>query len=167
MKVYTKTGDTGTTAVIGGKRVSKCDSHLEVYGTLDELDSFIGLLKNEPVGVELFEELTKIQHIIANINCCFACLDSTTEKKFSFEASNLQWIESRIDTYCLTLPQITDFLIPGSNKKNALANVCRTICRRAERQIYKIELLENQKKAAIFINRLSDYFFVIGRVFEQ
>ncbi|MCQ2350958.1 MAG: cob(I)yrinic acid a,c-diamide adenosyltransferase [Paludibacteraceae bacterium] len=166
MKIYTKTGDTGTTSLIGGKRVSKCDGHLEVYGTLDELSSFIGLLKNEPKICECSYELNKIQQILTKINICFACPDSESEKKYEFEQSDTEWIEKKIDEISANLPPIDKFLIPGTNSANALANICRTICRRAERNAYKIQMSENQQKATVFLNRLSDYFFVLGRKIE-
>lgn len=164
MKIYTKTGDNGTTSLIGGKRVSKCDPHLETYGTLDELSAFIGLLKVESGNPMINEDLERLQEILTGINCCFACPDDETSGKFKFDTALVDWIESRIDEYCNTLPPVDKFLIPGTSKQNALANICRTICRRAERNAYSIDLLENQRACLIFINRLSDFFFVIGRI---
>ncbi len=166
MKVYTKTGDKGTTSLIGGKRVAKSDIHLEIYGTLDELSSFIGLLKCEYPDAETATNLDKIQKILTTINFVFACPDEETGSKFKFSVENIEWIENQIDTISTALPPIKDFLIPGSNKANAIANICRTVCRRAERNVYKMEMLDCQKDAAIFINRLSDYFFVLGRKAE-
>ena len=166
MKVYTKTGDKGTTSLIGGKRVEKSDIHLEIYGTLDELSSFIGLLKCELPDEEDAANLDKIQKILTTINFVFACPDEETGRRFQFDVENIKWIENQIDTISSTLPPINDFLIPGTNKTNALANVCRTVCRRAERNIYRMEILDCQKDAAIFTNRLSDYFFVLGRKAE-
>ncbi len=164
MKIYTKTGDDGTTSLIGGKRVSKCDPHLEVYGTLDELSSFIGLLKAESDDSVINDDLEHIQEILTRINCCFACPDEETSGKFKFDKTLVAWIEGRIDEYSSTLPPVEKFLIPGTSRQNALSNICRTICRRAERNAYSIDLLENQRACLIFINRLSDFFFVIGRI---
>lgn len=166
MKVYTKTGDKGTTSLIGGKRVAKSDIHLEIYGTLDELSSFIGLLKCEHPDKTSAENLDKIQKILTTINFVFACPDEETGSKFIFDTKNIEWIENQIDELSSALPPINEFLIPGSNRTNALANICRTVCRRAERNIYRMEMLDCQKNAAIFINRLSDYFFVLGRKAE-
>lgn len=163
MKVYTKTGDNGTSSLIGGKRVRKNDIHLEIYGTLDELSSFMGALKCESTDREIIEDLHKIQKILTTINFVFACPDEETGKKFPFSEGNTHWIENKIDSISETLPPIKEFLIPGDNKANALCNICRTVCRRAERKIYETELLDCQKEAAVFINRLSDYFFVLGR----
>jgi len=164
MKIYTKTGDDGTTSLIGGNRVCKCDPHLEVYGTLDELSSFIGLLKADGTNAEVNADLEKIQEALICINCIFACPDAATAEKFTFDTTLTAWIEGRIDEYSSNLPPIDKFLIPGTSRQNALANICRSVCRRAERAAYAMELLEKQHSALIFINRLSDFFFVIGRI---
>ncbi|MCQ2368937.1 MAG: cob(I)yrinic acid a,c-diamide adenosyltransferase [Paludibacteraceae bacterium] len=166
MKVYTKTGDDGTTSLIGGKRVSKTDVRLEIYGTLDELSSFIGMLKCDGIPSDDAASLGRIQKILTKINMLYASPDATTDAKFPFDNADTLWLEEQIDKTSADLPPITDFLIPGTNSKNALANVCRTVCRRAERNIYKLELFENQQKASVFINRLSDYLFVLGRKLE-
>lgn len=166
MKIYTKTGDNGTTSLIGGKRVSKSDIRLEIYGTLDELSSFIGLLKCEHTDAATVDSLDKIQKILTTINFTFASPDEETGRRFKFDTENIKWIENQIDIINSNLPPINNFLIPGSNRINALSNICRTVCRRAERNIHRTETLECQKDAAIFINRLSDYFFVVGRKAE-
>ncbi|MBP7210202.1 MAG: cob(I)yrinic acid a,c-diamide adenosyltransferase [Paludibacteraceae bacterium] len=163
MKVYTKTGDDGTSSLIGGRRVRKNDVHLEIYGTLDELSSFIGLLKNQQELEKYKNELTHIQQTLVNINCIFATDDPEIAKNNSFDIKNIQFLENKIDEYEQMLPPVTDFLIPGENKSNAITNICRTICRRAERRINDLQLAEFQTAAAIYINRLSDYFFVLGR----
>ena len=164
MKIYTKTGDKGTTSLVGGKRVSKADARLELYGTLDELDSFIGLLKTE-IPSPYKEFLHKIQENLIQVNALFATDCENWDKKIGFNTSLITELEDKIDQYQAELEPLTSFLIPGSSKINALCNVVRTICRRAERQIYHIELLECQSQATAYINRLSDFFFVLGRKF--
>ena len=164
MKTYTKTGDKGTTALVGGNRVSKADKRLELYGTLDELDSFIGLLKTE-IPSPYKEFLHKIQENLIQVNALFATDCQEWDSKIGFNTSLITELESKIDEYQAELEPINCFLIPGSSKLNALCNVVRTICRRAERQIYHIELLDCQAKATAYINRLSDFFFVLGRKF--
>ncbi len=166
MKIYTKTGDNGTTSLIGGKRVSKSDIRLEIYGTLDELSSFLGLLKCDSIPDEDACNITRIQKILTKINMVYASPDKATDAKFPFDTNDTSWMETEIDKISVTLPPVTDFLIPGTNDINALANICRTVCRRAERHIYKLNLFENQQKAAVFLNRLSDYLFVLGRKLE-
>lgn len=164
MKVYTKTGDKGTTSLVGGNRVSKSDARLELYGTLDELDSFIGLLKTE-IPSEEKEFLHNIQENLISINALFATDSIEWDKKIGFNTNLTSILEDKIDEIQENLEPLTCFLIPGSCKINALCNVVRTICRRAERQVYHIDLLPNQKLAATYINRLSDFFFVLGRKF--
>lgn len=164
MKVYTKTGDKGTTSLVGGNRVSKADPRLELYGTLDELDSFIGLLKTEISSPEK-EFLHKIQENLISINALFATDSKEWDEKIGFNTALTTELENKIDEYQKNLGPIKSFLIPGTSRINALCNVVRTICRRAERQIYHIKLLPNQTLAAIYINRLSDYFFTLGRKF--
>ncbi|MCQ2336681.1 MAG: cob(I)yrinic acid a,c-diamide adenosyltransferase [Paludibacteraceae bacterium] len=166
MKVYTKTGDNGTTSLIGGRRVSKSDIRLEIYGTLDELSSFLGMLKCNTIPDDDIRNISKIQEILTKINMLYASPDEATVAKFQFDTKDILWMEAEIDRISVTLPPVTDFLIPGTNRANALANICRTICRRAERNVYKMQLFEIQQKAAVFLNRLSDYLFVLGRKLE-
>lgn len=164
MKVYTKIGDKGTTSLVGGHRVSKSDARLELYGTLDELDSFIGLLKTE-IPSPYKEFLHKIQENLIQVNALFATDCKEWDEKIGFDITLIVELENKIDEYQEGLAPLTSFLIPGTSKINALCNVVRTICRRAERQIYHIELLPCQQSATAYINRLSDYFFVLGRIF--
>ncbi len=164
MKVYTKTGDTGTTSLVGGKRVSKADARLELYGTLDEMDSFIGLLKTE-ITSPYKEFLHKIQENLVQVNALFATDCEEWDRKIGFDTSLITELENKIDEYQEGLEPIKSFLIPGTSKVNALCNIVRSICRRAERQIYHIELLDCQAQATAYINRLSDFFFVLGRKF--
>jgi cob(I)alamin adenosyltransferase len=166
MKPYTKTGDKGTTSLIGGKRVAKTDLHLEIYGTLDELSSFIGLLKQYTTPHNT-TTLFNIQETLVHINALFANDSQVWDNQHPFSAEKISNLELEIDKIDQALPPINCFLIPGTCPCNALCNICRCICRRAERHIHQIELLPNQQIAAIYINRLSDYFFVLGRFYEQ
>ncbi len=166
MKPYTKTGDGGTTSLIGGKRVAKTDVHLEIYGTLDELSSFIGLLK-QSVSANHNATLVTIQETLVQINSLFANDNPEWDQSHPFDQQKTLQLEQQIDSIDDQLPRIQSFLLPGCNTCNALCNICRCICRRAERNIHQINLFNNQEKAAIYINRLSDYFFVLGRIYEQ
>ena len=166
MKPYTKTGDKGTTSLIGGKRVAKTDIHLEIYGTLDELSSFIGLLK-QSTDYQHKPCLIEIQQTLVEINSLFANDNPEWDQNHPFNEEKTHQLEQLIDQIDEQLPCIQSFLLPGSNSCNALCNICRCVCRRAERNIHQIDLLANQKKAAVYINRLSDYFFVLGRIYEQ
>ena len=164
--LYTLTGDKGTTSLVGGQRISKNDPRLEAYGTIDELNSHIGLLRqmgNEPDDDTL---LLFIQNKLFVVGSYLATDTSFTQLR---EASRLHpddiaRIENRIDTLDETVPPLNAFLLPGGTTAAAQAHVCRTVCRRAERRIcqvaQEIQIDENIMK---FINRLSDYFFFLAR----
>ena len=164
--LYTLTGDKGTTSLVGGQRITKNDPRLEAYGTIDELNSHIGLLRqmdNEPDDDTL---LLFIQNKLFVVGSYLATDTSFTQLR---EASRLHpddiaRIENRIDTLDETVPPLNAFLLPGGTTAAAQAHVCRTVCRRAERRIcqvaQEIQIDENIMK---FINRLSDYFFVLAR----
>ncbi len=166
MKVYTKTGDNGTTSLIGGQRVKKNDTRLEIYGTIDELSSFLGLLKSQDIDTSYKKDINNIQQTLIQINIVFAIDEKENPEiaqKYQFDNKKITWIETKIDNYDKNLPPITEFLIPGKNQNSSICNICRTICRRTERRIFEIELSEEQKKAAIFVNRLSDFLFILSR----
>ena len=166
MKIYTKTGDNGTTSLIGGQRVKKNDTRLEIYGTIDELSSFLGLLKSQDIDTSYKKDINNIQQTLIQINIVFAIDEKENPEiaqKYQFDNKKITWIETKIDNYDKNLPPITEFLIPGKNQNSSICNICRTICRRTERRIFEIELSEEQKKAAIFVNRLSDFLFILSR----
>ena len=166
MKVYTKTGDNGTTSLIGGQRVKKNDTRLEIYGTIDELSSFLGLLKSQDIDTSYKKDINNIQQTLIQINIVFAIDEKENPEiaqKYQFDNKKITWIETKIDNYDKNLPPITEFLIPGKNQNSSICNICRTICRRTERRIFEIDLSEEQKKAAIFVNRLSDFLFILSR----
>lgn len=168
MKIYTKTGDKGYTGLIGGSRVRKNDPRVEAYGSIDELSSFIGLLKTDKDCPQDAKDLLEhIQKTLINVNCLFAIDDMSKAASFTINSAEISLIEETIDGYSEKLAPITSFLVPGANRANALANVCRTVCRRAERRVYELELCEEQKTAAAYLNRLSDYFFVLGRILAE
>jgi cob(I)alamin adenosyltransferase len=173
MKIYTKTGDKGTTSLIGGTRVAKNDTRIEAYGTIDELNSFIGLLmsklNNNPAHLEF---LKSIQQRLFDVGAYLATDTETSDsEKFLTEIGGdfVQSIENEIDRINETLPPLRNFVLPNGSEASALSHVCRTIARRAERRIYDLAqaIAGNEEaideKIFIFINRLSDYFFVLAR----
>ena len=171
MKVYTKTGDKGQTSLIGGTRVNKNDVRLDAYGTIDELNSFVGLLISFISGDDNKTFLLSIQNVLFDLGSNLA-LDTTksdVEKyNISFEGENIQILEAEIDRVSETLPPLKSFVIPGGSQIAALCHVCRTIARRAERNIYTMsEHFFVQKELLVYVNRLSDYFFVLARFFNQ
>ncbi len=168
MKVYTKTGDKGTTSLIGGERVEKDDIRVEAYGLVDELTAFIGYLGDKMVERKLdasyTEELHKINSMLMNVE---AHLASGKEPGFTLpeiSESSIEMLERSIDTMQSRVPQIMKFTIPGGDVLISLCHVCRTICRKAERRAITVSKLHGVNPLAIkYLNRLSDYFYLLGR----
>ena len=143
--IYTGTGDKGTTSLVGGERVSKAHQRIESYGTVDELNSFIGLLITSLEEKADQDFLLFIQHKLFTIGSYLAT-------------------EREIDRLDNELPKMRNFILPGGSRPASLAHVCRTVCRRAERQIYRLaETIPVEEPVLVFINRLSDYLFVLAR----
>jgi cob(I)alamin adenosyltransferase len=170
IKIYTKTGDTGNTSLLGGKKVPKSDDKIAAYGDVDELNSFLGLLSDQSeITVEIKNQFRIIQETLFTIGSRLA-----VEKDFKgfelpkiSEAHTLQ-LETWIDIYTDELPELRNFILPGGHPVVSLCHVCRTVCRRAERSIIKLNPEEEIESEIItFINRLSDYFFVMSRKMAQ
>ena len=164
--VYTRTGDKGTTSLVGGQRVSKSDIRLESYGTVDELNSHIGLLMSLIQNAHDVEVLTRIQKLLFVVGSNLATDQSNTELKEAsvVHADEVALLEKEIDVIDEALPQLRAFVLPGGCQASAQCHVCRTVCRRAERRILALgEQAEVQPELLQFINRLSDYLFVLAR----
>ena len=164
--IYTRTGDKGMTSLVGGYRVSKTEVRIESYGTIDELNSFLGLLMVELACQEDKDFLLKIQHHLFAIGSYLATdpvhCKYTIESKVSPES--IARIEKEIDEIDSNLSPMKCFLLPGGSRSASLAHVARTVCRRAERCIYRLaETAEVEEPVLTFINRLSDYLFVLAR----
>jgi cob(I)alamin adenosyltransferase len=166
MNIYTKTGDQGTTGLIGGTRVAKNDIRLEAYGTLDELNSFIGLLIAEKLESEDESFNQTIQHRLFKL-CSFLATDqekATLRYEEPIGNRELEEMEQEIDRITTGLPSIERFVLPGGSKRAALCHVCRTICRRAERRTVDVSAqLQVHPNIIRYLNRLSDYFFTLAR----
>jgi cob(I)alamin adenosyltransferase len=166
MKIYTKTGDKGTSGLIGNTRTSKDDIRLEAYGTIDELNSFIGLLLAEGLDANDNAFVSDIQHRLFNIGSYLATDQSAVKTPPSLPVSEsvILDVERQIDQISAQLPQINKFVLPGGNKTSALSHVCRTVCRRAERNIVRVShSYEVHPILITYVNRLSDYFFILAR----
>lgn len=166
MKIYTKTGDNGSSGLIGGTRVSKDDIRLEAYGSIDELGAFISLLLTRKLEPHDRSFIQNVQHYMFNIGSYLATDQSSSELKIPVPVSEnmLQVIESEIDGISALLPEIHQFIIPGGNKTAAMCHVCRTVCRRSERNVVRVSKIYTVDNAIIrYLNRLSDYFFVLSR----
>jgi cob(I)alamin adenosyltransferase len=165
-KIYTKTGDDGTSGLIGGTRVEKFDNRLEAYGTVDELNSWIGLIKTGKHEEKVMQTLIMIQNKLFVIGSQLATdiTKTNSEYKVSCNESDIQLLESEIDRMLETLPELNNFILPGGTTIASYCHVARTVCRRAERRITLVAR-ENiiPDLITIFINRLSDYLFVLSR----
>ncbi len=165
-RVYTKTGDDGTTGLLGGSRVKKYDDRLEAYGTVDELNSHIGLVITNKLDEHSEKTLLAIQKKLFAIGSILAADESAQEyiKRYPCKDEDIQMLENEMDKMFETLPKLDYFILPGGVQASAQIQIARTVCRRAERRI--VELSENivvDEKLIKYINRLSDYLFVLGR----
>ncbi len=174
MKIYTGTGDRGKTSLFSGQRVSKADERIEAYGDLDELNSTIGGLVAGLPGelAELIEELRQIQSALFQIGALFA----TTPDSPSWEAlppiasEQIEKLEQAMDRMAGSLPELKRFVLPGGHVTAAWSHLARAICRRAERHAVRFldtafenRIPEPYRKALVYINRLSDYLFLVAR----
>ena len=168
MKIYTKTGDKGQTSLIGGTRVSKADPRLEAYGTVDELNASIGLLLAEASDDPGKNLLLEIQSRLFDLG---AELATDREKETATKSDNIfssltQTLEKEIDIITANLPALKHFILPGGNEAAARCHLCRTIARRAERRMWESHAMYPiSEDCLVFINRLSDFFFVLARKF--
>lgn len=164
--LYTATGDKGTTSLVGGKRVSKCDARLEAYGTTDELNAHIGLLVAMMPSGDDVTLLRRIQDSLFIVGSALATdLATTTLHEASrLKEEEITCVEQRIDYLDSQVPPLCKFVLPGGAAAAAQAHVCRTVCRRAERCICTLaehhQVADNVQR---YVNRLSDYFFVLAR----
>lgn len=167
---YTKTGDQGTTSLIGGKRVPKFDDRVEAYGTVDELSAVIGVLSDlEGIPEDIRTTLGVIQNKLFTLESHFALDKESEVSKMipQLEESDVSFLEGHIDRMNAELPELKAFVIPGGNLKASVSHVCRTVCRRAERQGWRLASCEAVDAVDLrYLNRLSDYFFVLSRYFD-
>ena len=165
MKIYTKTGDQGTTSLIGGRRVPKYHLRIDAYGTIDELISYIGLIRSPEIDIAIRNNLLAIQD---RLMVCAAILATDCEdckvKIPELQDIDIETLEKEIDIMEAELPQLNSFLLLGGHYVVAYCNVARTVCRRAERIIIHLsEELFVPENLLKYINRLSDYLFVLSR----
>ena len=166
MKIYTKTGDTGKTSLLGGSRVSKSDLQIEAYGSVDELNSNIGLLRDLVTNEEVKSLLIKIQNKLFTIGAYLANdQKKTTIKLPSLNVGIIEVLEQSIDKMEEELEPLTKFILPGGHPTVSQTHICRSVCRRSERSVIRFnDSSENVNPIVIqYLNRLSDYLFVLGR----
>jgi cob(I)alamin adenosyltransferase len=172
MKIYTKTGDQGTTALFGGKRVSKADLRIDTYGTVDELNSYIGLVRDQPVNAgnpDRKKVLIEIQDRLFTIGSILATEPGNTKVKVpSLNEADVVFLENEIDAMEATLPAMKFFVLPGGHQSVSFCHVARTVCRRSERLSIALNLQETIDPLVIkYLNRLSDFLFVLSRKMTQ
>lgn len=167
-KVYTLTGDKGTTSLVGGTRVSKDDTRVEAYGTVDELNANIGLLANDPQIDDLEgvpQLVRRIQNKLFNIGAYLATENANDgEKVYGLGENDIADIEHKIDDMDAQLPPFRGFVLPGGSRLSALCDICRTVTRRAERRVITLSHQATVSPLVLrYLNRLSDFFFVLAR----
>ena len=167
LKIYTKTGDEGNTSLIGGTRVPKNDLRIETYGTVDELNSWIGLISDQINDTDLGQELKQIQDRLFTIGSALAT-DSGKEIKMKLpdlHQEDVEFLETQIDRMTDQLPVMKSFILPGGHVVISSIHIARCVCRRAER--LTVNMVEHeyfvQEKLIRYLNRLSDYLFTLAR----
>lgn len=172
MKVYTKTGDKGTTALFGGTRVPKHHIRIESYGTVDELNSHIGLIRDQEIGTDYKKILERVQDRLFTLG---AILATPPEKEFlkngkerlnipKISEADIELLENEIDGMETALPPMTHFVLPGGHTTVSYCHIARCVCRRAERlSVHLNELEPVDAHVLTYLNRLSDYLFVLAR----
>jgi cob(I)alamin adenosyltransferase len=165
MKIYTKTGDKGQTSLIGGTRVPKHHLRIESYGTVDELNSYIGLIRDQQVSEHQQNLLKEIQDRLFTIGSALASDPEKSKMKIpDLHQEDIELLEKEIDTMTADLPELRHFILPGGSNAVSFCHLARCVCRRAERIC--VHLSEDSfvdEKVMVYLNRLSDYLFVLSR----
>ena len=165
MKIYTKKGDTGTTQLIGGTRIPKNSLRIESYGTIDELNSFIGLIRDQSIDKKTAEQLIETQDRLFTLGSLLA-VDTTKSKRQlpQINEEDITNLEKWIDEMQTELDPMTNFILPGGHTTVSYTHIARSICRRSERIINELNSTEIIPQIILpYINRLSDYLFVLSR----
>ena len=162
-KIYTKTGDDGKTGLGDGTRIEKFNSRIEGLGSIDELNSVIGIIISEDISAKEYEWLEKIQHDLFDIGGELSIPNYT-----KLTILKVEFLESNIDKMNKELPPLKEFILPGGSKISAYTHLARTICRRVERNLFKLNKSDIVNEVSLkYINRLSDFLFVLARHFNK
>ncbi len=162
-RIYTRTGDDGTTGLADGTRVSKASARVEAYGTVDELNAAIGLVLSAAIPMPVREILTRIQHELFELGAELATPGATTMTSRAVER-----LETQLDTFNATLPPLKEFILPGGGRAAATCHLARTIARRAERCLVALAANEDVNPEGLrYLNRLSDLLFVLARILTR
>jgi cob(I)alamin adenosyltransferase len=166
MRIYTRTGDKGKTSIIGG-RVDKDDTRVEAYGTVDEVNCFVGqaIVELDPeIFADVLEDLEKIQHEL--FDCGGDLANVSVKRDSKLHQESIDYLEAKIDEFTAEAPELERFILPGGTKPAASIHIARTVTRRAERLVVKLSKTDAKipEEAQKYLNRLSDYFFALARV---
>jgi len=170
MRIYTKTGDAGTTGLFGGVRVDKDVERVEAFGTVDELNSALGLARAEELSAELDELLGRIQNDLFSLGAELACAPGKEQRLPArrIGTSEITALEDAIDQNEAELAPLTNFILPGGARSSAALHAARTVCRRAERRVVTAGRSESWRaEILVYLNRLSDLLFVLARRANQ
>ncbi len=169
MKIYTKTGDKGETSLVYGTRVRKNDMRIDSYGTVDELNAFIGLLRDQAVNETRKDILKEVQDRLFTIGASLATEPNKDRKKIpDLYESDVELLEKEMDKMDAELPELRHFVLPGGHESVSFCHVARTVCRRAERLCVALSReVEVDDLIIKYLNRLSDYLFVLSRKMAQ
>lgn len=166
MKIYTKTGDKGMTSLIGGKRVAKNSARLESYGTIDELNSYLGMIRSLTGDEQITDELVGIQSRLFDVggNLATDPENADIKVKLGIRESDIRLLEEAIDRMDAEVPPMKYFVLPGGDQLSSFCHIARTVCRRAERRILDLaEEAQVDELVLKYVNRLSDYLFILSR----
>lgn len=164
MKIYTKKGDSGDTSLFGGQRVSKSTERIEAYGNVDELNSFVGLVASYEISKKGADYLQKVQELLFTLGADLATPLSSKTRIDRIGENDIQFLEKAIDEMEKDLEPLKNFILPGGSQPGATLHVARTVCRRAERAAVACQEVDEISDNCIkFLNRLSDFLFVIAR----
>lgn len=169
MKIYTKTGDSGTTSLFGGTRVPKSELRIDTYGTIDELNSFVGYLRDQEINQKRKDSLVEVQDRLFTIGSILATEPGNTKVKVpALQEADIAFLENEIDKMELELEPMRFFVLPGGHPSVSIGHVTRTVCRRAERLVIALNAVEPVSPLVIkYLNRLSDYLFVLCRTMAR
>ncbi len=166
MKIYTKKGDKGETSLVSGRKISKADLLIESYGTVDELNTHVGMLIAKVSDQKVLASLASIQHTLFDIGSVLAKDGISSPDYPEVKMTDVDILEVEIDRMDEALEPLRQFILPGGSESIAQAHICRTVCRRAERRVVSVED-EDFTQEIMYLNRLSDYFFVLARFLHK
>ena len=175
MKIYTKAGDKGQTGLIGGRRTSKADLRIDAYGTIDELNAWLGLLRDQPGSINRRELLKEIQNRLFTVGTELATDPERAAQRAmpTIIPNDVTLLEQAMDSMDAELPELRAFIIPGGHESVSICHLARTVCRRAERAVVALNDTLAESEGAVdelvlqYLNRLSDFLFVLSRAMAQ